>query len=204
MINMESTTIVHELERLAELYHRDLSEGLLALYLDVLTPYRGEEIVDAIRCHIRDPERGRFFPLPADLIRGMEGSPQNRSLVAWTRAVAAAENVGQYVSVDFGDSLLHEVIQEMGGWAKFLLWPEREDPFKQKEFRERYQALCERQHRGKEIRGIGYLPGISETTNHQTGYAGWNEVRKIASSEILPLLPGGGIEKSLPRGDRDG
>jgi hypothetical protein len=45
-----------------------------ALWFRALAPYQWTEIRQALSAHIRDPERGRYVPTPADIIAQLEGS----------------------------------------------------------------------------------------------------------------------------------
>lgn len=158
---------IAELGRLAEVYRQELSEGVVALYAEVLQEYPLPEVIQAMRHHLRDPERGQFFPKPADLVRSIEGESETRALRAWTRAELAVWDVGQYQSVDFEDPILHRVIVDMGGWPEFCAWPDEERPYRRKEFVSRYRAFLSARvtlERGK------YLPGLHEADNRFRGH----------------------------------
>ena len=53
----------------ASFYGTELSHMSLNIYWDTLREYEIETLLEAIRCHIKDPEHGRFMPKPADIIR---------------------------------------------------------------------------------------------------------------------------------------
>ncbi len=168
---------------LAEVYTRSLTEGQLSLYFDVLSKYQLEEVYRAIHAHVSDPERGQFFPKPADLIRFIEGDPQTNALLAWTEAERAIVEVGAYDSVEFADRVTNQVIADMGGWPTFGGWSDHEWPFKRKEFCDRYRAI-------KQVGrvSVGYLPGLHEATN------------RGVHPESVPerVLIGGDERKALP------
>jgi len=114
----------------------------MAMYFEDLAPYPMEAVVEALRRHRRNPQSGQFFPKPADLIRALEGSYEERALMAFTRLVAAMDRVGAYQSPDFGDRVLHQVVEDLGGWPLICrTWLTEERGYRLKEFAERYRAL---------------------------------------------------------------
>lgn len=161
-------TFVSELRRLAELYRQELSEALIAVYCEAMAEYPVCQVVSACRRHVRDPERGSFFPLPADLIRLIDGTRKAQAFRAWTVADQAMRDVGQYRSVQFGDTRITAVIMDLGGWDAFgERWvSRREAPYLAKEFVDRYADLLAR----GEMREVGYLPGRCELANRLNGW----------------------------------
>ena len=63
---------------------------------------------------------------------------------------------GAYMTVEFEDTATHRVIEAMGGWPRFCDCPERERPFKQREFERLYDIFKDRTG---EIR---QLPGLND------------------------------------------
>ena len=155
-----------EMMALSELYNRDMSETLLELYFEALRQYPIQEIVGAVRVHIKHRDQGQFFPKPADLIRLIEGDTQTQAMLAWDTAVKAMMEIGQYTSVKFDDSILGKVIHEMGGWPEFYDWPDKEMPFKKKEFMDRYRAYAGRGG----VEDPGPLLGLYGKANIETGF----------------------------------
>ena len=85
-------------------------------------------------------EGSHFRPTPADVIAAIEGSAQDRSLRAWHAALDALHSIGTYHSVDLGDAAAHYAIDRMGGWQEFGQWNEEDRPFRERQFRELYEA----------------------------------------------------------------
>ena len=102
----------------AELYSRSLSEGAIALWWEALRRFDVEQVEHAFRACIESPEAGQFMPKPADLIRAMEGTSTDRSLLAWGEVYEAMSTVGAYRSVQFSDPAIHAAVSDMGGWVK--------------------------------------------------------------------------------------
>ncbi|WP_425155516.1 hypothetical protein [Candidatus Palauibacter sp.] len=74
----------------AELYGRTLSAVAQRMYWQALRRYRLADVEAAFGRHVEDPERGRFMPLPADVVAALgpaAGAPGPEE--AWSKAVAA-------------------------------------------------------------------------------------------------------------------
>lgn len=77
----DAPDLVKALRACADLYGKEFSDRQAFLYVDVLKGYDIERLRRAIRSHVQDPSRGRFFPTPADIIA---------ALPEWTDAEIAA------------------------------------------------------------------------------------------------------------------
>lgn len=163
----DTKRLMGELTAVAEIYSRPMSEGLLRIYMESLKEYTVDAICVAIKRHVKDPKAGQFFPKPADLLRWLTTDVDAQALEAWTRAERALFGIGQYVSVNFEDPVLHRVIDDMGGWPDWYDWPDKETPFKQKEFCERYVAG----RRQGMLGAPAHLPGIVEIDNRGSRFA---------------------------------
>ena len=124
----------------AELYGKELSKGLAELYFQDLVAYPIDDVLNAMTRHRRDPERGQYWPKPADLIRQLEGDSESQAMQAWSRTWQAVGRVGTYQTVVFDDPLIHAVVEEMSGWLAFGEFTEEEQPFRAQEFVKRYRA----------------------------------------------------------------
>ena len=94
------------------------------------------------------------------------GSCEDLALIAWTQARAAILSHGYYRSISFEDRVINGVIEGMGGWEKFSSMLLEEEPFRQKDFINLYEAF----YRSKRVcpeRLVGNferLNGFSEET----------------------------------------
>jgi len=192
------------LEATYEMYDKKFSMMVLELWLQVLKNYEFKAIKNAFSLHITNPDKGTFIPKPADIIKIMDGSHQNNSFIAWTKAKKAFSDVGQYEDVVFDDPIIHAVISDMGGWVKLCVTTERELPFIKKEFADRYQAfkasggvteypkLLGGTHNGNN-RSKGLLEHISkpvligDTSKAQIVYNGGKQ-KQIATSRLKELI----------------
>jgi hypothetical protein len=128
----------------SELYGRPVSEGALSLWWDALNGYDVEQVEQALRATIRDPDGGQFMPKPADLIRRIDGTAVDRSLIAWGKVLEAIRRVGAYSSVVFDDGAIHAAIDDMGGWPKLCRGKVDELPFVQRRFCDTHRTYSAR------------------------------------------------------------
>jgi len=98
---------------------RRLTDMAISVYWQTLRDFELADISKALTQHMRNPDIGQFMPKPADIIRQIEGSGDERSLVAWTKLERAVTQVGPWKPIVFDDARIHVVIEEMGGLAVF-------------------------------------------------------------------------------------
>jgi len=67
MNNNEKHAFVNLMTKIGELYDKKMNPERIALYWNALEHRDIVDIKAALNRHIQDPERGRFFPLPADI-----------------------------------------------------------------------------------------------------------------------------------------
>lgn len=159
------------LATLCELHDRTMSKLLTDLYWRVLEPFTDEECEHAFKELIY---LSKFFPKPADFIEILTGKKENRATAAWLDVLGAVKKVGNYQSVKFSDSIIHSVIQAMGGWPQLCLMNNDEVKWKQREFERLYEVISARGGNHPD-----YLPGTIEMDNFQRGYETDNDIVKI-------------------------
>ena len=74
---------------LACFYGVELNKMSLAIYWDTLRGYEIEALQEAMRCHVKDPDHGRFMPKPADIIRHLPADRVMGTDAAWEVAMRA-------------------------------------------------------------------------------------------------------------------
>ena len=160
------------MSNIAELYSKGLSKNLLEIYWFILERYELEDIKRSLSLHAINPEVGQFMPKPADIVRYIEGKTQEKSLMAWTKAIDAMKLFGAYQSIQFDDPLIHSVIDDMGGWVKLCHSTDTQLPFLFQEFSRRYEVYLRNppQEIPRQLTGIfehqnkiyssSYSPGI--------------------------------------------
>lgn len=155
------------LKNVHDFYRADLTPFAAQVWWNALQPYSLEQVQKAFTAHASDPKVGSFCPKPADLVRVLQGTHEDRALLAWGRVFDAIRRVGQYQSVAFGEPAVHAAIIDMGGWPKICASTEDELPFLQRRFCELHQAYTRRGG----IDAPEYLPGLSAIANGGAGYA---------------------------------
>jgi hypothetical protein len=150
-----------------EVYDKSFTHVMIEVYWNVLKAFKYEEVNQAIKLHLENPDEGRFLPKPADIIMAIEGSSQNQALRAWSKIISTAQRIGVYTSVAFDDPLIHAVAYDMGGWRVFCAIKDEQLPFVRREFQDRYRGYVSK----KPLRHPKYLTGIIE---HQNSIGGYN------------------------------
>lgn len=141
-----------------------LSEGAAKLYFRVLSGYTLEEVSKAVTEHLKISS---FMPKPADIIRILEGTAEDRGSLSWWHVVRAIRKHGRYTSVAFDDPVIHYAIDRMGGWQKVCGVLEEELPFREKDFIKLY-ARGERNADWDSV--PKRFPGAHEIDNIQRGW----------------------------------
>jgi hypothetical protein len=149
-------------------YRQDVSEFAVSVWWEACKGYSIEQVRKALTAHAMDAERGRFPPMPADIVKALHGTQTDRSLVAWGRVNRAMSEVGMYQSPDFGDKATHSAIVDMGGWPALCQASMDELPFMQRRFCELYRAYTARPEEAHAER----LIGLHEQTNSGAGVLG--------------------------------
>lgn len=65
------------LKSVADLYNKPVNHTQAAMYFRILAPYSLAMVQAAFDAHAKDPERGRFMPMPADLLGKIEAAAEN-------------------------------------------------------------------------------------------------------------------------------
>ena len=151
---------------MGELYDKSVSKTLTSIYWQALQQFELEDVKQAFKAHINNPDCGRFFPKPADIVRFISGTGETRALLAWTKVAKAIANIGSYQSVIFDDPLIHNVLDDMGGWINICSITEDKMPYRANEFQKRYMGYVNKPpcHYSKS------LCGISERDNSSAGF----------------------------------
>lgn len=150
-----------------EVCGKSFTPTAIDVYWSVLKAFKYEEVDQAVKLHLGNPDVGRFLPKPADIIMFIEGSSQNQALRAWTKVISTAQRIGVYTSVAFDDPLIHAVGEDMGGWRVFCAIKDEQLPFVRREFQDRYRGYVI----NKPLRHPKYLTGLIE---HQNSIGGYN------------------------------
>ncbi len=146
-------------------YRQDVSAFALSVWWQACDRYDLEQVASALTAHAMDPERGQFAPKPADIVRALQGTQTDRSLIAWGKVLDAAQRVGAYQSVAFDDGAIHAAIEALGGWPMICRTSHDELPHLQRRFCEQYRSYAKR----PDLRYPPLLPGVHQQANATTG-----------------------------------
>lgn len=150
------------------------SAAALGMMFKVLENYSLEDISRAVSAHVR---ACKFAVMPADIVRQIDGSPEEKAAVAWREFLRALDRYGYYDSVQFPDPAFHYAIIQLGGWERIGLdWHSltpRETEFRGKEFRQLYETgmrVASWTSEPGKTRVPRYLRGFYENDNSGKGY----------------------------------
>jgi hypothetical protein len=159
------------------LWRQDVSEFALTVWWEACKPYSMEQVSKALTAHAMDPERGRFPPMPADLVKALHGTQTDRSLMAWGQVLSAIGSVGMYGSPDFADKATVAAIIDIGGWPAVCQTGLDELPHLQRRFCASHRAYMAR----PEAVEVTRLVGMHEQTNSLRGLLTGNERVQIGA-----------------------
>ena len=193
MRNDELPKFLELMSGIGDYYGRQLSEIILGVYWDGLSKYDLADINRAVHLHLENPDGGQFFPKISDISRHIGGGNADRALVAWAKVDKAMRTIGTYRSIVFDDSVIHAVIQDMGGWIGFGRHDMSEWSFRQNEFVKRYRGYMERGDTGAYP---AKLIGTSDLHNRQLGIDNHRETALIGDMKKCLAVMNHGSENS--------
>jgi hypothetical protein len=127
-----------------DFYAKELSTYAGQVWWQACERFDVEQVTKALSAHLMDADRGQWLPKPADIVRQLQGTHTDRSLMAWGKVHEAIQRVGAYASVDFGDDATHAAIMDMGGWTVLCRSTVDELPFLQRRFCEAHRVYAQR------------------------------------------------------------
>ena len=114
----------------------------LEMWWRCLRGFSIEQVAVGFQRHLCDASRGSFQPMPADIIRNIEGNREDRGAaadLAWRRML---ENLNTYDSAVFDDPAIHYAVNVVfGSWERVGLMAEDELPFRRMDFIRAYLAF---------------------------------------------------------------
>ena len=168
---------------------KSVDEMIDALFA-LLEEYPFEVVKGAVRRHC---EVNKFFPMLADIVSQIKGTPDERALLAWGFVLKASNKYRLRESIRFPIPAIHFAIEQMEGWAEFFktLTTENKD-FRAKTFMS-YYKLGEKIATWENV--CEYFPSDGERCAIQAGRIPVRRVYDVATdtiipdSEFLPLEP---------------
>ena len=133
---LEVLTGVHDF------YGKDMTPFAVQVWVQACEAFDVQQVTKALSAHLMDPEHGRFMPKPADIVKQLQGTRTDRSLIAWGKVLNAMQRVGAYESVCFDDGLIHAAIDDLGGWPQMCQGKLDDLPFLERRFCDSYKAYA--------------------------------------------------------------
>ena len=149
---------------LAEVFDKQITEAVLDIYYNIFKDYSIEQLKKAFHQVIKT-HKYATLPKPADILEYLEGSSEDKSLIAWLKAKEAVQKGGYPATIVFDDPIISHCLKELGGWQWFCDCPIDELPFVEKRFRDLYKLFQKR-----EINTPIKLVGFIEQKNGETGF----------------------------------
>ncbi len=195
MTKQDLQDLTSMLTALAEMYGKPkLSDFVVSLWCKAMQGYSIEAIRAAFSAHVQNPDNGQFMPKPADIIRLIGGTNQDKAMIAWAKVDKAVRLIGTYADVVFDDPLIHAVVTDMGGWIALGQKNDDEWPFIAKEFETRYRSYAMRQETPL---CQPVLTGIANAHNSRNGYQLSAPVLIGDEQKAQALLSGGKKENPV-------
>ena len=188
-------------------YHRQaVSTAVILVYWRGCQGFTLEQVAKAIDTLTADPKAGEFVPKIGSIVRVLQGTQTDRSLIAWGKVAAAMSEVGAYADVVFDDALIHLCVTDLGGWPKVCRTPYDEQSYLQHRFCEAYRAYTARgapTEYPSRLTGAGSGPddyakrGMTPPPPRLVGdkaaarlvLAGGTAVKRLAAAPVLAALP---------------
>lgn len=155
-------------------WRQDVSTFALTVWWEACKPFEFEQVSKALSAHAVCPERGRFAPMPSDVVRVLQGTMVDRSLIAWGKLLDAMQRVGAYESVVFDDGAIHAAVEDMGGWTATCRSRAEDLPHLQRRFCELHRAYSARPD-------IPYPPKLIGEAEAQNRMAG----KRVAAPKLV-------------------
>jgi hypothetical protein len=170
-------------------YRQDVSKFALSVWWAACERFDLEQVSKALTAHAMDPERGQFAPKPADVVRVLQGTHTDRSLMAWAKFYAAMGRVGSWRSVVFDDPSIHATIEDLGGWQALCSGTAEELPFLQRRFCDAHRAYSRRP-------GHPYPPRVAGAFELTNGFVRDCDVALVGDKdECLRVQAGGSAQR---------
>lgn len=177
MIEQDKRKFKELMSGVGEIYSKDITKPLLSIYFNALEDLSIEQAAQAFTNHVRSTgKESTFFPKPADLIRQIEGSTEqkkdaveDRAMIAWACVERALSKVGPYGTLKLDDKQAMAAVKAMGGWQSLCKATYDQMTWKKKEFIKTYETFDR-----TPIENLpASLPGLHELSEHkkQSGHA---------------------------------
>ena len=164
---------------------KDLERMKKILFANLLD-YPLNVIASALNAHCRAE---KFFPMLADIIKQIEGTPEERAALAWSLVMKAKRKYRLRKAIKFPSPAIHFAIEKMGGWEK-VYWSvdDNNENFKAAEF-QRFFKIGEKisswnGENGK-VKVCSYFPSEEEIYALRKGKKIKREIFDVENDKII-------------------
>lgn len=159
MNDKEKLRIKNALMVCAELFNRNLSEGVLEIYISSLKDYPVDKVLHALKSCTQEIS---YMPALADILSriGKKADPDALSELAWSYVLNVIEKCGIYESFTFKDKALRKVLSLMD-YEMLCICDRSEIHWKKREFAESYKAFLKLNN----YDAPNYFSGVIELNN---------------------------------------
>jgi len=158
--------IVEVLTKMQEYFGKTLKPDIIEIYIEHLAGMNEDKFKTASARIMLEFEQTSVkpFPLIRDFLLMSGEDIKSKAINVITAVKRAAENLGQYESVDFGDPALHSVIRRYGGWIEIVMWGEKDWQLHERNFIEAYKSAVLSELKEN------YCKGLHEISNGLNGF----------------------------------
>ena len=163
-------------------------ERMKEVLFTCLIDYPLNVIAKAVNAHCRTE---KFFPMLADIIRQIEGTPEERAALAWSLVMKAKIKYRLRKAIKFPSPAIHFAIEKMGGWER-VYWSidDSSENFKAAEF-QRFFKIGEKisSWNGEDgkIKVCPYFPSEEEIYARRKGKNFKSEVFDVENDKVINI-----------------
>ena len=131
----------------------------------------------------------KFFPMLADIIKQIEGTPDDRAALAWASVLKAKRKYKLRKGIRFSSPATHFALEKMGGWEKFY-WSldDSNEAIKAKDFFRLFkigEKCASWNNEPGKIKVCPYFPSDEEIYARQNGKDFQSEVFNVETDTII-------------------
>lgn len=160
------------LESISEIYQtkKSITETTILLWFNSLEKYDIETVKQAISMHVQNTENGQFYPKPADILRIIEGSADDKASIAWQALDKAVRTISPHNSINIEDPLTAVIVDRFGGWMKLCNKTETEWKYIENSFKTLHKSLSQRPITPIKTRFLGLTEHHNQSHHSKTKF----------------------------------
>jgi len=162
---LNKSKFINIMTGLCEVYGKTPSEFIYDIYYNIFKDYSLNQVNNAINDCVKE-HKYNTLPKPAEILEYIEGSKDDKAMIAWIKVKEALDKADYYQSVEFDDPVISHCIKALDGWMNFcnMTMLKKDMPFVEKRFMDLYRLFLK-----LEVKGPVKLIGFAETKNRDSG-----------------------------------